>query len=350
MDFELSSEYVSIKGIARDFLTERWSTEIMRRAIDKPPAHIPADLWSELAEMGWLGIACGEAAGGGGEGVLAAALLAEAAGRTLLPSALVSAIASAIAIERGGDDAVRRELLPAILIGACRPALALEEDNGVWGPANVAMTAHPVEAGFWSLSGRKILVADASAANLILVAARCGDGVALMAVAADAPGLAVTPMRRIDGQDIAEVGFTDVRIPASRVLGLKSAPGVLAQDIYDILTVLAAADLLGVAEAVLEITTAYCKERTQFGRPIGAFQAVSHRLADVLVAVEIGRSLLYAACLALDEKRADAQALAVFADGDAVGFRVFDQFPRKNQICYFFFRRRALGHHFPVKI
>jgi alkylation response protein AidB-like acyl-CoA dehydrogenase len=263
--------------------------------------------------MGWLGIACSEAAGGGGEGILAAALLAEAAGRTLLPSALVSAITSAIAIDRGGDGLARREWLSAVMTGTCRPALAFEEANGTWGLEHVAMTAHPAETGFWSLSGHKILVADASTANLILTAARCGDGVALMAVAADAPGLTMTPMRRIDGQDIAELVFEDVRVPASHALGLTSTPGALAREIYDILTVLAAADLLGTAEAVLEITTAYCKERTQFGRPIGAFQAVSHRLADVLVAVEIGRSLLYAACLALDEKRDNAPALVAAA-------------------------------------
>jgi alkylation response protein AidB-like acyl-CoA dehydrogenase len=309
MDFELSSEYTAIKDIARDFLAERWSAETMRRALDEPPARIPADLWNELAEMGWLGIACSETAGGSGEGVLAAALLAEAAGRSLLPGALVSAIVSAIAIDRGGDDAIRRELLPAILAGACRPALAFEETGNTWGEQGIGLTAHSTEAGVYSLSGRKILALDATGADLILAAARCGDRIALLAVAADAPGLSMTPMRRIDGQDIAEIVFEDVRVPTSRVLGRESAPGALVREVYQILTVLTAADLLGTAEAVLEMTTAYCKERTQFGRPIGAFQAVSHRLADVLVEVEIGRSLLYAACLALNEQRSDASAL-----------------------------------------
>lgn len=311
MDFELSPEYAALKDVARDFLAERWSSETMRRALDAPPARLPADLWRDLADLGWLGVACAEARGGGGEGVLAAALLAEAAGRALLPSTLVSTIAGAIAIDRGAGS----ELLPEIIAGERRVTLAFEEANGTWGPEAIEMTAEPVagEPGILSLSGRKILVPDATSAQLILTAVRHGDGVALVPVAADAPGLTVAPMQRIDGQDIAELVFADVRLPAASILGQAVRPGALARDIYAILTTLTAADLLGTAEAVLAMTTAYCKERTQFGRPIGSFQAVSHRLADVLVEVEIGRSLLYGACLSLDEERPEAPALVAAA-------------------------------------
>lgn len=314
MDFELSSEYVALKDIAREFLAERWPAERVRHALDEPPARIPSPLWEALADMGWLGVACDEALGGGGEGVLAAVLLAEAAGRALLPGAMVSTIAGAIAIDRGGDEDTRSELLPDIIAGRCPLTLALEEANGTWGPEHMDLAAHPAgETGIWSLTGKKILVPDTTAAKLILTAACCGNGVFLLLVPVDAAGLTITPMRRIDGQDIAELAFDDVRIADGRILGRGQPPGALVRDVYAILTTFAAADLLGTAEAVLDMTAAYCKERVQFGRPIGSFQAVSHRLADTLVDVEIGRSLLYAACLSLGERRPDAPALVAAA-------------------------------------
>jgi alkylation response protein AidB-like acyl-CoA dehydrogenase len=159
------------------------------------------------------------------------------------------------------------------------------------------------------LSGTKILVPDGSVATLFLVVARVGEGLAFLPVAADAAGLTVTPMQRIDGDDVAELRFAEVRVPVSAVLG-GAAAEALVRSTYDRWTVLLAANLLGDAEAVLHQTNEYARQRVQFGRPIGSFQAVSHRLADVLVAVEIGRSLCYAACLRLDEGHEQAGLFA----------------------------------------
>jgi len=116
-------------------------------------------------------------------------------------------------------------------------------------------------------------------------------------------------MRRLDGNDIIELQLDNVRVPCSARLGTGERAGSLLYESYDIATVLTAADLLGSAESVLDMTREYAKERVQFGQPIGSFQAVSHRLADILVDIEIGRSLLYGACLALMERRDDRHAL-----------------------------------------
>lgn len=308
MDFELGEELVALRDIARDLLGQRWTAESARRALDAPPARIPGELWAELADMGWFGAGCSEAAGGSGLGVIAAALLAEEAGRALLPGAMTSTLAGAIALDRNGGEALKAELLPQVIAGTLPVTLAVEEANGTWGPDNVEMTAQAAAGGL-SVSGSKIFVSDGSSAGVFLVAARIGDRVRLLPVAAGASGVAVVPMQRIDAQDIVELRLDGVQVGAERMLADPAA----AHDAYAVWTVLVAADLLGSAEAALAMTTAYAKERVQFGRPIGTFQAVSHRLADVQVNVEIGRSLLYAACLALDEQRGDAGALVAAA-------------------------------------
>ncbi|MCZ7530175.1 MAG: acyl-CoA dehydrogenase [Acidimicrobiia bacterium] len=320
MDFELSEEQVVLREAVRDFLARRWDAAHMRRALDDPPALIPAELWKEMGSLGWIGIATAEDVGGSGSDVLTASVLAEESGRGLLPATLSSVIAAATAIDRGGD-ALRTSVLPALCAGDHRVVCAIEEPGGTWGPDAVTLEASAGADG-WVLSGTKILVPDTEGADLCLVAARTPAALGFVTVPTDAPGVTVTPMRRLDAQSIAEVTFDGVVVPATALVGGPERAEKTLRATYDIWTVLGAADLLGVAETALEMTTAYAKERTQFGRPIGSFQAVSHRLADLLVDVEISRSLLYAACLALDEDQADASALVsaakAFASDTAV--------------------------------
>lgn len=306
MDFELSEELVSLQDMARELLAERWGGDPVRKGLDRPPVRIPDELWVELAQLGWLGVACDEAVGGGGQDLMTAAILSTEAGRGLLPGALVTTLAAAMALDRSEDEALRQNVLSEVIAGRRRVSIACEEANGEWGPEHVAMVAAASADGReLTLSGTKILVPDGMTATTFLVVARVGEGLAFLPVAADAAGLTVTPMQRIDGEDIAELRFDEVRVPAGAVLG-GAAADALVRSTYDRWTVLLAANLLGDAEAVLHQTNEYVKQRVQFGRPIGSFQAVSHRLADVLVAVEIGRSLCYAACLYLDEGHAEA--------------------------------------------
>jgi alkylation response protein AidB-like acyl-CoA dehydrogenase len=186
--------------------------------------------------------------------------------------------------------------------------LAVEEPGGSWGPDAVRLAATPRGDG-WSLSGTKILVRDANEADLLLVAARTPEGLALLKVPADAAGLACNRMLLMDGQSAAELLLEDVHVEGGARLGGAEACERGLREAYEKATVMCAADLLGSAQASLELTTQYAKDRVQFGRPIGSFQAVSHRLANDLMQLEIGRSLLYGACLALDERRENAAAL-----------------------------------------
>jgi len=307
MNFELSDELVALRDVARDFLSEHWTTDTVRKALDGSAAALPEQLWTQMADMGWFGAACEETSGGSGLGMMAAAVLAMEAGRALLPSALMSTLAGAIAIDRGANESLKEGVLPAVIAGTTPVTLAFEENNGTWGPDGGALSASAAR-GVLSVSGMKILVPDARTARLYLSSVRIDGRSMLLAVPAGVPGLTTTAMPRIDGQDLAELRFEQVAVAADQALAADE-DGSATSDAYAVWTALVAADLLGCAEAAMAMTVEYCKQRVQFGRPIGTFQAVSHRLADVEVSVEIGRSLLYAACLSLDERRPDAHAL-----------------------------------------
>ncbi len=308
MDFKLSEEQQALQEIARDFLRERWPTSRMRDLLDDRPAVIDEDVWKEIVEMGWLGVAVSEQGGGIGGDVMTAAVLVEEAGRGVLPGPLQSSLVAAIAIDRSGDDGVLEQLLSELLEGKTRLTLAILEPTGLYG-TDALETSLKEDSGEWMLSGRKILVPDAEGAEMLLVAARTPHGPGLVRVSSDAEGVALSRMERMDGQSCSEIVFDAVRVGPEALLGDTSRAAELLQEVCGIWTVLMAADLLGSAEGALELSRQYAIERVQFGRPIGTFQAVSHRLADTLVDVEIGRSLLYGACLALDEKRPDATAL-----------------------------------------
>ncbi|MCP5065927.1 MAG: acyl-CoA/acyl-ACP dehydrogenase [bacterium] len=308
MEFNLSEEQEALHEMARDFLSERWPLDRSRELLDARPAVIDEDVWQEIVEMGWLGVAASEEAGGIGGDVMTAAVLCQEAGRGVLPGPFESSLIAAIAIERSGDQALCKELLPDLIAGKTRVSVAIEEPGGLYGPETVATEARETAEG-WLLSGTKILVPEGNEAEKLLVAARTPNGVGLVCVDADAEGVTIHRMDRMDAQSCAEVVFANAKIDAGTVLGGADRAQTLLREIYDIWTVLLAADLLGSAEASLDLTRQYASERVQFGRPIGTFQAVSHRLADILVNVEIGRSLLYGACLALDEGNDNAAPL-----------------------------------------
>ncbi len=308
MDFDLSEEQVALQEVAREFLAERWPADRMRAALDAMPFVIDEEVWREIVEMGWLGVAAPEEAGGIGGDIMTAAVLAEEAGRGLLPGPFDSALVAAIALDRSGDVALRDGLLCEVIDGKRRVTLAFEEPTGAWGPDAIAMSAKQEGDGYL-LDGTKILVPDAAGSDELLVAARVGSGLGFLRVPTDAEGVALTPMNRMDAQAMSEVVFTNVGVPASALVGAPERADATVRETYDIWTLLCAADLLGTTEAALELTRRYAIERVQFGKPIGTFQAVSHRIADSLVDVEIGRSLLFAACLAVDENRDNAPAL-----------------------------------------
>ena len=306
MDFELSDEQIALGEATRALLAQRWRSDRCRAALDNPPVLLSEGLWDELAAAGWAGMMTDVDLGGSGADVTTTCVLAEEAGRALLPAAPFSTLVAAFALECSGEERWRGEVAQ-LAEGGRRATCAVEEPTGSWGPDAVTLRARP-DGDELVLSGTKVLVPDTEDADSLLVAARGPSWLGLVVVPSDAAGVTITPMRRMDAQSIAEVALDEVRVPADALLGGPAAAEPLLRDAYDLATVLACADLLGTAEAVLATAVEYAGQREQFGRPIGSFQAVAHPLADRTVEVEIGRSLLYAACLALDERRPNAPA------------------------------------------
>jgi alkylation response protein AidB-like acyl-CoA dehydrogenase len=306
VDFELSDEQIALGEATRALLAQRWRSDRCRAALDNPPVLLSDDLWDELAAAGWTGMMTDVELGGSGADVATTCVLAEEAARALLPEAPFSTLIAAFALERSGDERWRSEAAH-LAEGSRRAACAVEEPTGSWGPDAVTLGAR-TDGDQLVLSGTKVLVPDTEGTTSLLVAARGPSWLGYVVVPTGAAGLTITPMRRMDAQSIAEVALDEVRVPAEALLGGPAEAESLLRDAYDLATVLTCADLLGVAEAVLATAVEYAGQREQFGRPIGSFQAVAHPLADRRVEVEIGRSLLYAACLALDEHRPNAPA------------------------------------------
>ncbi|MBT4493361.1 MAG: acyl-CoA/acyl-ACP dehydrogenase [Gammaproteobacteria bacterium] len=299
MDFQLSDDQLAIQDAVAKFFQEEWNSDIRRDALDDGPVKISDEIWQQIVEMGWIGIAVSEEHGGSGLELLTAAMLAEEGGQVLFPSKLCTAFTTAFALDQcqSGDTAA---LLTDHMTGQQFVSLAVDEANGTFGPENNA-TAATLAGDGGTISGEKILVPDAECADCFLVAVRLNDSGALVKVAADAPGLTITAMQRIDGQSISSLQLADVPFSSDDILGGTDDADQVLLRTYEFWTTLISADLLGVTTKALEMTNEYAKVRQQFNKPIGSFQAVSHRLADVKVAEEVGRSLLYGACLALQE-------------------------------------------------
>jgi alkylation response protein AidB-like acyl-CoA dehydrogenase len=326
----LSEEQALLRDAARAVLARECPTRLVRERLEAPGP--PGDaLWHRLAGLGWPGLAVPAEYGGAGLGFVELALVLEEAGRALLPEPLFStAVLGAGALLLAGSEAQRRRWLPEIAAGRCRMALALLEEDGRWGAEGIALVARRdaegraasaagAGSGALRLTGGKRFVLDAERADLLVVAARSGghgeDGVSLALVDARAPGLTLRPTAFVDlTRRVAELRFEDVAVPAEHVLGAEGAAWPALSRLLGAARAGLAAESLGVAERVLELSLAHARSREQFGRPIGSFQAVQQRCADMLVRVEMARSAVWRAawCLA-EEDPAEAHLAACMA-------------------------------------
>jgi alkylation response protein AidB-like acyl-CoA dehydrogenase len=251
-------------------------------------------LWKQMAsELGLQGLALPETLGGQGFGFLELGLVFEEMGRALLPSPLFSTIALAAgAIRHAGEDSQRRALLPPIASGECVATLALLEPGGGWDACEVSLEAQPDGEGF-RLTGTKVLVGDGHVADLLVVAARLAgtdgeDGITLLTTRADAPGLRAAEMESLDPtRRLTRLDFDGARAAALGEPG--GAASALARTLQEA-AVLLAADCAGGAARCLEMAVAHAKTRVQFARPIGSFQAIKHKCAEVLLEVESAKA------------------------------------------------------------
>ncbi|HLK10564.1 MAG TPA: acyl-CoA dehydrogenase [Candidatus Binatia bacterium] len=263
-------------------------------------------LWSEMARLGWLGIAVPEAYGGAGLGWRDLMVVLEELGRCLAPEPMLSMVAGTTALLLGGDEAQRRAHLPAVVAGERLLAVGYQEPGSRFDPTRVATRAERAADG-WRLTGEKAHVLDGHVADWLVVSARADEGITLFLVPRAAPGLGVERLWRVDGRGAARLRLEGVRLDASAVLGEVGRGGELLGRVLDRATIALSAAMLGGMTAAFEMTLAYLKTRMQFGVLIGTFQALKHRAARMYVEIELARSVVTAAHAAIDDGADEAQ-------------------------------------------
>ncbi len=319
MYFDLTDEQQAIRATARDFLASRFKSERIRE-IAAGDDGLDAAGWKEMAELGWPGLALPEEWGGQGLGIVDLAVLFEEMGYALAPSPLLSNTAAGLALSICGSDDQRERYLRPLAAGEKRGTPALWDAGS---PATIGEFTMEARADGDSvvLDGEKTLVLDAAGADFFLVAT--SDGRRHL-VERDADGVSVA----------AEVGidptrrFSSVRFEGVRVAAADTLPGEAADyfPVFHRICVALAAESTGIAQRTLEMAVSYAKDRQQFGRPIGAYQAVSHRCAQMLLETENARSAVYGAAWAADAEPESLPLAASIAKAYAsdAGWRVPD--------------------------
>jgi alkylation response protein AidB-like acyl-CoA dehydrogenase len=323
MKFAFNEEQEELRRQARAFLERNSSSERVRAAMQTDRGY-EQDVWRRIGgELGWTAITIPESHGGLGLGYVELVALFEEAGRVLLCSPLFSTVALAanalLAAEDTGTASERAaELLPRIAAGETTATLAYTEENGSWDPAAIATTARR-DRDEYVLDGVKAFVPDGHSADWLIVAARApgssGDaGLSLFALPGDAAGVTRRLLPTMDQtRKQAEVFLDSVRLPVSALLGPEGRAWPSISRTLDLAAIALAAEQVGGAQRCLDMTVAYAKDRKQFGRPIGSFQAIKHKCADMLLRVESARSAAYYAGWAASVGESEVPAVASLA-------------------------------------
>ncbi|GAY07774.1 acyl-CoA dehydrogenase family protein [Pseudonocardia sp. N23] len=297
VEFDVTEEQQELRAAVRRFCAEQSDGPAVRRHMESEHGHDPA-VWARLGrELGVLGLAVPEELGGAGAGLVEQSIVVEELGAALLCGPVLGTIGLALpALVASSAGPLRDELVPSLVDGSRTAALAAPERAGLFDPH--AITVGAVHAGDgWELTGVVPQVVDAAGADLLLVAASGPEGIALFAVPGAAEQVQTEPLTTLDlTRRQATVRMREA--PARLLAGADEIDAVLGHAFYTA-SALLAAEQVGGAQHMLDVTVAYAKERLQFGRPIGSFQAVKHRLADMLVLVEHARSTAQHAAWAL---------------------------------------------------
>ena len=313
MRLGFSEDQDELRRFVRQFLEEKSPESAVRELMAAERGYDEA-VWRQMAgQLGLQGIAISESHGGGGFTFRELALVLEEMGRALLCAPYFSTVVlAASALSRSGDEAACGELLPAIAAGGCIATLAFEEDDEAHGAVAVA------DGSGWRLRGEKSYVLDGHVADVVLVAARSPHGLGLFRCSGDAEGLGRELLPTLD-LTRKQARLTFAGTPAVAVGRLGNGAAVL-DGVLQLAAVALAAEQVGGAQRCLDTAVAYAKERMQFGRPIGSFQAIKHRCADLLLETETARSAAYYAawCAATgDEDLPVAAAMAKAQCSDA---------------------------------
>ncbi len=323
MALALNEEQSLLRDSARGLISDKAPVSHLRQLRDSRDATgFSRDLWRSFAEMGFSGLLVPEDFGGSGLGCVEAGVVMEEIGRTLMPSPFLStAVLAASALARGGSAAQKSEHLPGIADGSLLAALAIDE-GAKHRPLQTKMQAVRSGNGF-RLNGAKAFVVDGHTADLLIVAARTAgaagerDGLTLFLVDPKVRGIETERTAMVDSHNAARVVFDNVEVNADGVLGEVDQGGALLEGILNIGRGAVASEMVGVSEEVFGRTVSYLKERKQFGKRIGEFQALQHRAAHLYVEIEITRAAVLKALQTLDGDFDNAGAAVAVAKAKA---------------------------------
>ena len=319
MSLALTEEQELLRNTAREFIGEHSPVKELRRLRDSSdPVGFSRDLWRQMAELGWAGIVLPEEFGGAELGYAELGIVLEECGRSLAATPLVSTVLlGGNALLLSGNGTQQKDVLAAVAKGDVVLALALQE-GGHHAPYQVATRAEATRDGY-RLSGRKTFVQDGHVADQIVVVARSAgkagerDGLGLFLVPRNARGLKVTRTVMVDGRNSALIELDGVEVDRSAVVGQAGRGADVLDPVLDRATIGFAAETLGTITEAFERAVHYLKTRKQFGVPIGSFQALKHRAANMFTEVELSRSIVLDALRAIDERRPDVPLLASIA-------------------------------------
>jgi len=319
MDLDFSQEQVMFRTICRDFLSKECPSTLVRELEASEEGYSP-ELWRKIADLGWLGLTFPERYGGLGGNFLDLAILYDEMGRANFPSPhLATVVLGGHTILECGSEEQKQELLPKIARGELLLSLAFTEPGLRYEPMAIATKA-TAQGGEFILNGTKLFVPNANIADYLICVARTGDGgkpeegITLLLVDARTPGITRTPLKTISeiGHDKqCEVIFQNVRVPKKNILGELAQSWATLAKILNQATVAVCAEMVGGAEAVLEMSVEYSKVRVAFGRPIGSFQALQHKMANMLIEVDGAWLLTYQAAWMISEQIPCAKQVAM---------------------------------------
>ena len=299
MDFSLSEEQEMLKRSARDFLEKECPKTLVREMAEDEKGYSP-QLWHKMAELGWQGLAFPTDYGGAGGSFLDLIILLEEMGRALLPSPFFATVVlGGLSILEAGSKEQKERFLPKVASGDVLLTLAITELGARYEADLIKTTATPNQDDF-IINGTKLFVPYAHVADYLVCVtrtdkAKADEGVTTFVVNAKSPGITCTPLQTIGRDKQCEVSFENTTASKQDILGKLNSSWADIKNVLQKATIALCAEMNGGTQQVLEMTVNYAKERIQFGRPIGSFQAIQHRCADMLIALEVSQVLTYEA-------------------------------------------------------
>jgi alkylation response protein AidB-like acyl-CoA dehydrogenase len=301
MDLDFTSEQEILRDSASRFLANECPYSRVKEIEESEDGYVP-ELWEKMAELGWLGLLFPESYGGYGGEFMDLVIIQEEIGKAVFPSPLFSTVIQCgLLILEGGSEDQKKEILPRISDGNLIMSLAQFEEEGSYLESGIHATAEE-DDNHYRLNGTKMFVMDANIAHKFIVAANLGDsGITLFLVDAGSPGLAVTKMPTIGMDNTCEVILKELKLPMENIIGSPGGGWELLQKMNAKAAVAKAAEMIGGAKSCIDITADYAKQREQYGKPIGAYQAIQHYMANMKVAYDTSVNYLYRIAWMIDE-------------------------------------------------